>query len=239
MAALETVLTACTNHLRGIMCQPVEMLSLLLDACPRDPVTSGQARLQEALRISSSVEITSHSLTVTLLIVLATVGKVGQATLLASVLQAMPRFDRSFAALALVLVTRVVETSAAVTSSLTGSPGAHVSRPSLLVPTAAADEAVATADALSGHGNDKESLSSSFTVGITGDVNLNPRLSRDAPPTFVWGDTIDVTRAVSVMSIQHESTLAEIPDPNPQTIQFEDPLDYTATYAGAIAIMHV
>jgi hypothetical protein len=33
-------------------------------------------------------------------------------------------------------------------------------------------------------------VSSSFTVGITGDVNLNPKLSRDAPPTFVWGDTI-------------------------------------------------
>jgi len=42
-----------------------------------------------------------------------------------------------------------------------------------------------------------------------------------------------ITRAVSVMAIQHESTLAEIPDPNPQTIQFEDPLDYTATYAAA------
>lgn len=72
----------------------------------------------------------------------------------------------------------------------------------------------------------------SFTIGITGDVNLNPTL-KNKDPSFVWGDLAPITRAVDVMSIQHESTLAEIRDLNPETIQFEDPLDYTETYASA------
>ena len=73
-----------------------------------------------------------------------------------------------------------------------------------------------------------------FTVGITGDVNLNPSLKGSkTTPEFVWGNLLNVTRAVDVMAIQHEGTLAEIVDPNPATIQFEDPLNYTATYKAA------
>ena len=44
---------------------------------------------------------------------------------------------------------------------------------------------------------------------------------------------LNVTQLTDVMAIQHEGTLAERYDPNPQTIQFEDPLNYTATYAAA------
>ena len=63
-----------------------------------------------------------------------------------------------------------------------------------------------------------------FTLGITGDVNLNPSLKGSTTaPEYVWGDLIKYTRAVSLMAIQHEGTLAGISDPNPQTIQFEDP----------------
>eukprot|EP00039_Didymoeca_costata_P024222 m.9657 g.9657 ORF g.9657 m.9657 type:complete len:397 (-) comp4109_c0_seq1:140-1330(-) len=73
-----------------------------------------------------------------------------------------------------------------------------------------------------------------FSIGITGDVNLNPALNT-TNFSYVWGDTIDVLRKVDLMCIQHESTLAEIPDKNPATIQFEDPLNYTETYkAGGI-----
>ena len=73
-----------------------------------------------------------------------------------------------------------------------------------------------------------------FTLGVTGDVNLNPSLKGSTTaPEYVWGDLIKYTRAVSLMAIQHEGTLAGISDPNPQTIQFEDPLNYTATYAAA------
>lgn len=50
----------------------------------------------------------------------------------------------------------------------------------------------------------------SFSLGITGDVNLNPNLAAGTDPAFVWGDTLRFTRAVSVMAIQHESTLAEV-----------------------------
>lgn len=74
--------------------------------------------------------------------------------------------------------------------------------------------------------------SSSFTLGVTGDVNLSPIL-RGAAPEYVWGDLLDTTRSLGLMAIQHEGTLAEEHDPNPQTIQFEDPLNYTATYAAA------
>ena len=78
------------------------------------------------------------------------------------------------------------------------------------------------------------SAACAFSIGITGDVNLNPSLKASTtPPEFVWGDLLNVTRAVDVMAIQHEGTVAEIPDPNPATIQFEDPLNYTATYRAA------
>eukprot|EP00037_Helgoeca_nana_P025436 m.278413 g.278413 ORF g.278413 m.278413 type:complete len:413 (+) comp26946_c0_seq6:456-1694(+) len=74
---------------------------------------------------------------------------------------------------------------------------------------------------------------SRFTLGITGDVNLNPHLGATTSPEFVWGDTLAYTRSTSLMAIQHESTLAEVKDDDPETIQFEDPLNYTATYAVA------
>lgn len=38
---------------------------------------------------------------------------------------------------------------------------------------------------------------------------------------------LEITRAVDVMAIQHEGTLAELVDNNPATIQFEDPLNYS------------
>ena len=75
--------------------------------------------------------------------------------------------------------------------------------------------------------------SASFTLGLTGDVNLNPQLRHGAAAAYVWGDTIHVTRSVGLMAIQHEGTLAEVNDSDPATIQFEDPLNYTATYAAA------
>jgi poly-gamma-glutamate synthesis protein (capsule biosynthesis protein) len=76
---------------------------------------------------------------------------------------------------------------------------------------------------------------SSFTIGITGDVNLNPEIAKhnDTPFEYVWGDLVEITKAVDVMAIQHEGTLAEERDPNPATIQFEDPLNYEETYAAA------
>ena len=75
---------------------------------------------------------------------------------------------------------------------------------------------------------------SSFSLGVTGDVNLNSQLhGATTPPEFVWGDLIGLTQAVGLMAIQHEGTLAEKRDPRPQTIQFEDPLNYTKTYAAA------
>ena len=45
------------------------------------------------------------------------------------------------------------------------------------------------------------------------------------------GDVIGTTRAVGLMAIQHESTFAGVLDKDPATIQFEDPLNYTKTYA--------
>lgn len=76
---------------------------------------------------------------------------------------------------------------------------------------------------------------SSWSLGITGDVNLNPALTpaQRANASFVWGDTIDVTRRVDLMMINHESTFAGIVDKDPATIQFEDPLNYTHAYAAA------
>ena len=74
---------------------------------------------------------------------------------------------------------------------------------------------------------------SAFSLGVTGDVNLNPHLHQGVAPEYIWGDLIRVTQSVGLMAIQHEGTVAEVYDPNPQTIQFEDPLNYTATYAAA------
>ena len=76
---------------------------------------------------------------------------------------------------------------------------------------------------------------SSWSLGITGDVNLNPALTPEqrANASFVWGDTIDVTRAVDLFMINHESTFAGVADKDPATIQFEDPLNYTHAYAAA------
>jgi hypothetical protein len=54
---------------------------------------------------------------------------------------------------------------------------------------------------------------SRFTLGITGDVNLNPHLGATTSPEFVWGDTLAYTRSTSLMAIQHESTLAEVVHP--------------------------
>jgi Bacterial capsule synthesis protein PGA_cap len=73
-------------------------------------------------------------------------------------------------------------------------------------------------------------------VTLTGDVNLNPIL----PPgekknySFVWGDTLPFLRGNvdqgHLLAVNHESTLAEVPNNDPATIQFEDPLDYVPTY---------
>ena len=50
----------------------------------------------------------------------------------------------------------------------------------------------------------------------TGDVNLNPLLRPHTPAEYVWGDMLNVTQLTDVMAIQHEGTLAERYDPNPQ-----------------------
>jgi hypothetical protein len=41
------------------------------------------------------------------------------------------------------------------------------------------------------------------------------------------------TGNIDLFAIQHEGTLAELKDNNPATIQFEDPLNYSATYNAA------
>eukprot|EP00912_Choanoflagellata_sp_UC4_P000875 UC4_evm1s542 len=75
---------------------------------------------------------------------------------------------------------------------------------------------------------------SSFTVGITGDVNLNPALNvSNLSHEYPWGNVLPFIRAVDFAAIQHESTLAEIPDGDPATIQFEDPANFTETYQAA------
>ena len=58
---------------------------------------------------------------------------------------------------------------------------------------------------------------------LTGDVNLHPELppSQKTNYTFVWGDMLDIVRKADLLAINHESTLAEIQDNNPNTIQFE------------------
>lgn len=70
------------------------------------------------------------------------------------------------------------------------------------------------------------------TLMLTGDVNLFPVLPTNETSnfTFVWGDLLDIARSVDCFAINHESTLAEVPDQSPATIQFQDPLDYQQTY---------
>lgn len=72
---------------------------------------------------------------------------------------------------------------------------------------------------------------------LTGDVNLNPALpaSRLADPTFVWGDLLPLLRGGGsrVLALNHESTLAQTSDPDPQVIKFQDPIGYQRTYTAA------
>ena len=69
--------------------------------------------------------------------------------------------------------------------------------------------------------------------GARGQRPMQMTPEQRANASFVWGDTIDVTRAVDLFMINHESTFAGVADKDPATIQFEDPLNYTHAYAAA------
>lgn len=72
----------------------------------------------------------------------------------------------------------------------------------------------------------------SFSLIVTGDVNLNPNLDSFVIGnyTYVWGDMINILKNADVLAINHESTLAGIKLSDPNVIQFEDPLNYIKTY---------
>lgn len=80
------------------------------------------------------------------------------------------------------------------------------------------------------------SYTHSFSLMVTGDVNLNPDLAKTPHInnfTFVWGDMLPVLLDVDLLAINHESTLAGINLDDPDVIQFEDPLNYVDTYGPA------
>ncbi len=75
-------------------------------------------------------------------------------------------------------------------------------------------------------------LAAAFSLLVTGDVNLNPALAT-SDPKFVWGTMLPVLHGADFVAINHESTLAGVKLADPNVIQFEDPLNYLATYGAA------
>jgi hypothetical protein len=69
-------------------------------------------------------------------------------------------------------------------------------------------------------------------IGVTGDVNLDPFLVGDnfAHP---WGDTLSTTKGLDAFLINHEATIANIVDEEPNNFQMEDPVNYTQTFLEA------
>eukprot|EP01125_Pyxidicula_operculata_P006621 TRINITY_DN2284_c2_g2_i1.p1 TRINITY_DN2284_c2_g2~~TRINITY_DN2284_c2_g2_i1.p1 ORF type:complete len:435 (+),score=71.32 TRINITY_DN2284_c2_g2_i1:317-1621(+) len=75
-------------------------------------------------------------------------------------------------------------------------------------------------------------------LGFGGDVNLNPNLTNCFPfPTrmdllYPWGDVVPFMNSVDLMMINHESTIANMSDPNwnPASAKFQDPIGWESTW---------
>ncbi|GMI06089.1 hypothetical protein TrVE_jg5717 [Triparma verrucosa] len=76
---------------------------------------------------------------------------------------------------------------------------------------------------------------STVRIGVTGDVNLDPFLigGEDGDWGYPWGDTLSKTKALDAFFINHEATITNIVDANPNNFQMEDPVNYTKTFVEA------
>ncbi|GMH89489.1 hypothetical protein TL16_g11472 [Triparma laevis f. inornata] len=79
-------------------------------------------------------------------------------------------------------------------------------------------------------------LGSTIRIGVTGDVNLDPNLLGDEEGEgygYPWGNTLSTTQALDAFFINHEATIANVVDENPNNFQMEDPINYTKTFVEA------
>ena len=65
--------------------------------------------------------------------------------------------------------------------------------------------------------------SSPVRLALTGDVNLNPFLYRTHPGEYdyIWGDTLSTITAMDAFLINHEATIANVVDDDPNNFQME------------------
>ena len=72
-------------------------------------------------------------------------------------------------------------------------------------------------------------------IGVTGDVNLDPNLLGDEEGGFgyPWGNTLSTTQSLDAFLINHEATIANVDDEDPNNFQMEDPINYTKTFVEA------
>ena len=77
--------------------------------------------------------------------------------------------------------------------------------------------------------------SSPVRIGLTGDVNLNPFIYQSHPGEydFPWGNTLATVKALDAFLINHEATIANVVDADPNNFQMEDPVNFTQTFAAA------
>ena len=73
---------------------------------------------------------------------------------------------------------------------------------------------------------------STVRIGVTGDVNLDPFLHGDNYG-YPWGDTLSTTQKLDAFLINHEATIANVVDANPNNFQMEDPINFTQTFVEA------
>lgn len=68
----------------------------------------------------------------------------------------------------------------------------------------------------------------SFSLIVTGDVNLNPNLPAKHLTNFsyVWGDMFPILKGADFLAINHESTLAGIKEDNPDVRPITSHADY-------------
>ena len=78
-------------------------------------------------------------------------------------------------------------------------------------------------------------------IGVTGDVNLNPFLYKTHPAAYEypWGSTLQTVQALDAFFVNHEATIANVVDAQPNNFQMEDPVNFTQTFveAGVDAIV--
>jgi poly-gamma-glutamate capsule biosynthesis protein CapA/YwtB (metallophosphatase superfamily) len=72
-------------------------------------------------------------------------------------------------------------------------------------------------------------------IGLTGDVNLNPFIYQTHPGQYdyPWGNTLPTLKGLDSFFVNHEATIANIVDANPNNFQMEDPVNYTQTFVEA------